>query len=191
MKPKFFKKQEDFRKWLAKYHDQKEELYVGYYKKSTGKTSITWPQSVDEALCYGWIDGVRKSIDEESYMIRFTPRRANSIWSAVNLKKVEELKKKGLMQEKGLAIHAKRKDPNSKGYSFEQKENDVKLSNEFEAIFKKNKKAWACFQSMAPSYRRAAIWWVISAKREETRLRRLNTLIDDSENKLKVKVLRR
>lgn len=189
MEPKFFKKPEDFKEWLAKHHTTKEELYVGYYKKATGKPSMTWPESVDEALCFGWIDGIRKKVDDESYMIRFTPRRPDSIWSAVNLKKIEELKKKGLMQKAGLAVYEKRKPEKSEGYSFEQKK-AIKLPDEFEALFKKNKKAWTLFKSMAPYYQRTATWWVISAKKEETRLRRLNTLIEDSENKLKVKPLR-
>jgi len=190
MQPKFFKKPADLRKWFEKYHETKGELHVGYYKKGTGKPSITWPESVDEALCFGWIDGIRRSIDEESYMIRFTPRRPGSIWSAVNIKKVEELKEKGLMHPNGLTAYARLNGDKSKIYSFEQQKN-IKLPPAFEKDFKKHKQAWKFFTSSAPSYQRGAIWWVISAKQETTRLRRLNTLIEDSEAGLRIKHLRR
>lgn len=191
MKPKFFKKSEEFREWLEKRHKKDSELIVGFYKKGTGKESMTWPESVDEALCYGWIDGIRRKVDEESYSIRFTPRRPKSIWSAVNIANVEKLIREGRMKPEGLAAYERRKEHNSAVYSFEQSNEDLVLSEEYEAIFKKNKKAWAFFQNVAPSYRRPAIWWVKSAKREETRLKRLNELIADSEAGLRVKHLRR
>lgn len=190
MKPKFFKKSEEFREWLEKRHKKDSELIVGYYKKGAGKESMTWPESVDEALCYGWIDGIRRKIDEESYSIRFTPRRPKSIWSAVNIANVEKLIKEGRMKPEGLAAYEKRTDNESSGYSFEQQKS-LKLDKEYEAIFQKNKKAWDFFQNVAPSYRRSAVWWVKSAKREETRLKRLNELIADSEAELRVKHLRR
>lgn len=191
MKPKFFKKPEDFRSWLDKNHAKETELLVGYYKKGTGKESITWPESVDEALCYGWIDGIRKSFDEDSYTIRFTPRKPTSIWSAVNIANIERLTKEGRMKPAGIAAHEKRKEHKTAIYSFEQSNKDLVLSKEYEAIFKKNKKAWDFFQNVAPSYTRQAVWWVISAKREETRQKRLNELIADSEAGLRVKHLRR
>lgn len=191
MKPNFFKKPEDFRSWLDKNHAKETEILVGYYKKGTGKESITWPESVDEALCYGWIDGIRKSFDEDSYTIRFTPRKPTSIWSAVNIANIERLTKEGRMKPAGIAAHEKRKEHKTAIYSFEQSNKDLVLSKEYEAIFKKNKKAWEFFQNIAPSYTRQAVWWVISAKREETRQKRLNELIADSEAGLRVKHLRR
>lgn len=191
MEPKFFKKPADFRKWLEKNHMKETELLVGFYKKGTGKESITWPESVDEALCYGWIDGIRKSFEEDSYTIRFTPRKPTSIWSAVNIANIERLTKEGRMKPAGIAAHEKRKEHKTAIYSFEQSNKDLVLTKEYETIFKKNKKAWEFFQNVAPSYRRPAIWWVISAKREETRLKRLNELIADSEAGSRVKHLRR
>src|SRR5688572_7668510 len=149
------------------------------YKVNSGKASITWPQAVDEALCYGWIDGIRKSIDAESYMNRFTPRRPTSNWSAVNIKRVHELIEEGRMQPAGLAAFEKRTDARSGRYSFEQSA-EVSLEPAMEQKFRKNKKAWEYFQAQRPSYRKQATWWVISAKREDTRARRLATLIADS-----------
>jgi uncharacterized protein YdeI (YjbR/CyaY-like superfamily) len=180
MKPKFFKTPADFRKWLEKNHDKEAELLVGFYKTGSGKQSITWPESVEQALCFGWIDGVRRSIDDESYSIRFTPRRKNSIWSAVNIKKVAELKEKGLMMPAGLEAFGHRKEEKSKVYSFENK--DKGLDEEMIRTFKANKKAWTFFQSQAPWYQRTVSWWVISAKKEDTREKRLRVLIEDSAN---------
>ncbi len=185
---KFFKTPAEFRTWLEKNHAKKEEQWVGFYKTLSGKKSITWPESVDHALCFGWIDGLRKGIDEESYKIRFTPRKKTSIWSAVNLKKVEELKKAGLMQEAGLQIYNERNGKNEKKYSFEQQE--IKLEPAFEKEFKSNKEAWKWFSASAASYRKAAIWWVIQAKQESTRTRRLKTLIHDSANGERIKEMR-
>ena len=185
MKPIFFKKQSDLRKWFEKNADTVSSLLVGYYRVATGKPSITWPQSVDEALCFGWIDSIRNSIDDESYTIRFTPRKPNSIWSAVNIKKVEELKKQGLMKPKGLELFDKMDKKKLQTYSFER--SVVELTPEFEKKFKSNKKAWKFFQQMPPSYRKPVINWVVSAKQEETRLRRLATLINDCEAGRKIK----
>ncbi len=165
----------ELRKWFETNHDKKDELLVGFYKKSSGKPSITWEESVDEALCFGWIDGIRKSLDELSYTIRFTPRRENSKWSTKNINRVEELIKLDLMKPSGLEAYKKRKDENSHTYSFEQRV--VKLDGGYQNLFRKNKKAWEYFESQAPSYRRPAIHWVMSAKQEATRLRRLDTLI--------------
>jgi uncharacterized protein YdeI (YjbR/CyaY-like superfamily) len=152
---------------------------VGFYKVNSGKQSMTWSQSVDEALCFGWIDGVRKTIDNDSYQIRFTQRRPTSIWSAINIKKIGELTKLGLMQPAGLEIFENRKEDISKIYSYENEE--VKFSVELEEQFKPNKKAWDYFQSLALSYRKHSTYWVMSAKNEITRLKRLNELIADSQ----------
>jgi uncharacterized protein YdeI (YjbR/CyaY-like superfamily) len=179
MTPTFFATQFDFRKWLKKNHNKEKELLVGFYKIGSGKKSITWSQSVDEALCFGWIDGVRKSIDNDSYTIRFTPRKPKSIWSAINIKKVDELTKQGLMQPAGLSAFNKREESRSKIYAYENM--PVKLNPKFEKKFKANKKAWNFFQSQAPSYRRVTIYRVMSAKQEATKLSRLTKLIAESE----------
>lgn len=179
MTPIFFAKQSDLRKWLDKNHMKEAELLVGFYKVDSRKPSMTWSQSVDEALCFGWIDGVRQSIDKDSYQIRFTPRKPTSIWSAVNIRKVEELIKQGLMRPAGLASFENRKENMSKIYSYENAE--AKFSSEFENQFKANKKAWDYFQSLAPSYRKPSMNWVMSAKQETTKLKRLNELIADSQ----------
>src|SRR5687767_3329009 len=180
MKATFFATPADFRRWLEKNHDTQRELLVGFYKKGSGKPSITWPESVDEALCFGWIDGIRRTIDDESYSIRFTPRRARSVWSNVNTKRVAELTKQGRMHASGLKTFAAR-DPNRSGiYAFEQRKEDQKLDPPYAAKLKANKKAWAFFQSQAPWYQRTVSRWVMNAKKEETRLRRLLALIEDS-----------
>ena len=187
MKPTFFAKQSDFRKWFEKNHLTAKELLVGFYKTYSGKQSITWPQSVDEALCFGWIDGIRRSIDDESYSIRFTPRKAKSIWSAINIKKVEELKEKGSMKPAGLAAFEKREEHRSKIYSYEK--SPVELNPEYEKKFKANKKAWNFFKTLAPSIQKASIHWVMSAKQGKTRLSRMDQLISDSESCNKIKPL--
>lgn len=184
MIPIFFAKQIDFRKWLEENHERETELLVGFYKVGSGKPSITWSQSVDEALCFGWIDGVRKSIDKDSYCIRFTPRRPKSIWSAVNIKKIEELTKLGLMQPAGIAAFAKREESKSRIYAYENE--PLQFSDEFEKQFEANKKAWIFFQKQAPYYRKLATKWVMSAKQEATRESRLERLISESENERKV-----
>lgn len=179
MTPLFFATQDEFRKWLEANHDKESALIVGFYKVNSGKPSMTWSESVDQALCFGWIDGVKHSIDQDSYQIRFTPRKKNSIWSAVNIKKVEGLIEKGLMRNAGLVSFNHRTEDKSKIYSFENEE--VKFSPELEAIFKSNKAAWDYFQSLAPTYRKPSSNWVMSAKEESTRLKRLHELIADSE----------
>jgi len=178
MVPTFFAKQADFRKWLDKNHKKETELLVGFYKINSGKQSMTWSQSVDEALCFGWIDGVRKSIDEDSYKIRFTQRKHTSIWSAVNIKKMKSLIQQGLMQPSGLASFEKRTENKSAIYSYENLE--ITFSPAFEKQFKADKKAWNYFQSLAPSYRKPSTNWVMSAKQEITRIKRLNELMEDS-----------
>lgn len=179
MQPIFFATQEEFRKWLEKNHAKETELLVGFHKVDSGKPSMTWSQSVDQALCFGWIDGVRKSIDKDSYCIRFTPRKSTSIWSAVNIKKIEELTQQGLMHPAGIASFQNRQENKSKIYTYENEE--VKLSPEFEKRFKANKLAWKYFQSLAPSYKKSSTNWVMSAKQESTRSKRLDQLIMDSE----------
>ncbi len=183
----FFKNQLEFRAWLKKNHHKKKELQVGFYKVGSGKLNMTWSQSVDEALCYGWIDGVRKSIDETRYMIRFTPRKTTSIWSSVNIKKVSELTKAGLMQPAGLEAFSHRKEEKSSIYSYE-KEPD-QLSEAFLKEFKSNKKAWNYFQTRPASYKNPATHWVMTAKQEGTRLKRLKELIADSEAERRIKRL--
>jgi uncharacterized protein YdeI (YjbR/CyaY-like superfamily) len=176
--PSFFANQSDFRKWLQKNHTKETELLVGFYKVGSEKPSMTWSESVDQALCFGWIDGVRKSIDKESYSIRFTQRKPTSIWSAINIKKIEELTKQGLMRPAGLAVFEKRKENSSEIYSYEKEE--VELTRSFKKQFQANKKAWEYFQSLAPSYKKISTHWVMGAKQEVTRIKRLNQLISES-----------
>ena len=188
-KPTFFKAPGDFRQWLEENHAKVPELWVGFHKKGTGRPSITWPEAVDEALCFGWIDGVRYRVDEISYRIRFTPRRAKSIWSNVNVKRVGALKKLGRIAPAGLAAFAKA-DPMKAGiYAYER--SNPKLGAARERTFKANKKAWAFFKAQAPWYRRTVTHWVVSAKQEETRRRRLAALIADSEAGRRVGLLER
>jgi uncharacterized protein YdeI (YjbR/CyaY-like superfamily) len=179
VKPIFFPTPETFRTWLAANHAKAGEVLVGYHKVATGKPSLTWPQSVDQALCFGWIDGVRRSLGPEGYTIRFTPRRARSIWSAINTKRFAALRKQGLVSAAGAAAFAQRHAARSGVYSFEQKK-PARLPAADEKTFRANRKAWSFFQARAPWYQRAAIWWVVSAKKPETRERRLRTLIADS-----------
>ena len=179
MEPTTFERPEDFRTWLEQHHDSERELWVGYFKKASGKPSMTWPESVDEALCFGWIDGVRKGIDAERYMIRFTPRRTGSIWSAVNIGRVAALTEDGRMRPAGRKAFEARREDRSGIYSYEQRDKAV-LEPAFEKRFRAKKKAWASFEGMPRSYRQAAIRWVMTAKKEETRERRLATLIEDS-----------
>jgi uncharacterized protein YdeI (YjbR/CyaY-like superfamily) len=179
MRPKFFANQSGFRKWLEINHKIEKELWVGYYKKDSGKANYTWSQTVDEALCFGWIDGIRKSIDEVSYMIRFTPRKPKSNWSKININKVKKLTSLGLMLPAGIKAYSKRNDKNSKIYSFEQKK--VKLKKQYELKFKSNKKGWDFFQSLTTSTITLSVGWVMSAKKEDTSLKRLDTLIKSSE----------
>jgi uncharacterized protein YdeI (YjbR/CyaY-like superfamily) len=179
MQPRFFATPSEFRAWLEQHHDTERELLVGFYKKSSGRPSITWPEAVDEALCFGWIDGLRKSIDDVSYMNRFTPRTAKSTWSAVNIKRAKELKRLGRMHPAGVKAFEARSDEKSAIYAYEQR-HGAKLDADQERLFRANKKAWDFFQAQPPSYRKAAFWWVVSAEREETKEKRLSQLIDDS-----------
>jgi len=176
--PKFFKTPSAFRKWLEAHHASAKELWVGFYKKGSGKPSIDWPESVDEALCFGWIDGIRKSIDADSYMIRFTPRKPTSVWSAVNIKNVENLIKEKRMHPAGLKAFAARKENRSGIYSYEQR--GPELVEPYLGMLKRNKAAWKFFQAQPPSYRKVMNWWVVSAKQEATRVKRLDKLIEES-----------
>jgi len=187
MKPRFFSSQQQFRQWLEKNHATSTELLVGFHKKASGKKSITYAEALDEALCFGWIDGVRRNLDETSYTIRFSPRKPRSIWSLINVKHVERLQKEGRMQPAGLAAFAIR-DPKRTGiYSFENRPRE--LSPEYAKQFAKNKAAWEFFQAQPPGYKRVIAFWVMGAKKEETQLRRLAQLIDSSAQGQRVGVL--
>jgi len=180
MKAVFFENQSDFREWLGKNHEKETELLVGFYKVGSKKPSMTWPESVDQALCYGWIDGVRRSIDEDSYSIRFTPRKPSSIWSNVNIKKVNVLLEKDLMQPKGIASFALPTESKSGIYSFETEAKI--LDPKFEQLFRKHTKAWEFYENLAPGYRKLTIHRIMSAKQEKTQLARLEKTIVQFEN---------
>jgi len=179
MEPTFFETPEHFREWLHANHLTEKELMVGFHKVGTGRPSITWPQSVDEALCVGWIDGVRRRLDDDRYVIRFTPRKAGSIWSSVNIRRMGELAAEGRVLPAGQAAFDRRREDKSAIYSYERS-TEAALPPEYEARFKADPAAWAFFQAQAPWYRRTATHWVISAKKEETRDKRIATLIADS-----------
>lgn len=185
----FFEKPSLLRKWLQANHKSASELWVGFYKKGSGKPSVTWPEVVEEALCFGWIDGIRKSIDEDSYKIRLTPRRPRSIWSAVNIRLVEKLIREKRMQPAGKKAFETRTEDRSQIYSYE-KEKHV-FNKEYLAEFKSDKKAWEFFESQPPYYRRIITFWVISAKKEETRRKRLAELIRNSREGRRIGLLKR
>jgi uncharacterized protein YdeI (YjbR/CyaY-like superfamily) len=177
MRPKYFKSRAVFREWLQDHHDTAIELLVGFRKRASGKPSMTWSESVDQALCFGWIDGVRRSIDESSYCIRFTPRKPRSIWSRVNIARFRKLEAEGLVAPMGAKAFEQGHELTAH-YSYENAPRE--LTGPDLVRFKANARAWAYFQSSAPSYRKVVLWWVLSAKRPETRERRLATLIADS-----------
>jgi uncharacterized protein YdeI (YjbR/CyaY-like superfamily) len=189
MEPTFFQTPAEFRAWLEEHHDTVDELLVGFYKKDSGRASITWAEAVDQALCFGWIDGVRRGIDDDSYTIRLTPRVPRSTWSAVNIRRAQELIEAGLMRPSGRAAFERRGDDRSAIYSYEQRK-AATLEPADEEALRANAAAWGFFQQQPPSYRRTAIYWVTSAKRVETRRRRLQSLIDDSAAGLRIKSLR-
>jgi uncharacterized protein YdeI (YjbR/CyaY-like superfamily) len=178
VKIKHFKSQTDFRQWLEANHTSLSELWVGFYKKDSGKGGLTYPEAVDEALCFGWIDGVKKRVDDFSYTHRFTPRKPNSNWSLINIRHVERLKKAGLMRPAGLKAFAARQPAKSGVYSFEN--GPRQLSPALERRFKAEKAAWDFFQQQPRGYRRVASFWVMSAKQDQTRDRRLTRLMQDS-----------
>lgn len=190
MQPTFFPTASKLRAWLEKHHSEAGELWVGFYKKGSGRPSITWPESVDAALCFGWIDGVRKSIDGESYAIRFTPRRPGSAWSAKNVTRAQELRRLGLMHPAGMRAFEEGAKSAPRRYSYEQ-DQDVTLDPAYQRQIRADGRAWKFFQDQTPSYRKAAIWWIMSAKKEETKLKRLATLIQDSENGRTIRSLTR
>jgi len=185
MKPTFFETPVLFNTWLKKNHAKESEFLVGFYKVGSGKKSMTWSESVDEALCYGWIDGVRKSRDDESFTIRFTPRKDTSIWSTINIKKVEELSNQKRMTSAGLAAFEKRKEHRSNIYPHEKEAS--KLDPKLEKEFKTNKKAWTFFQALAPGYKKLAVHRIMNAKQEVTRIKRLRQFIKDCEAEKKVR----
>jgi uncharacterized protein YdeI (YjbR/CyaY-like superfamily) len=195
MKPVFFEDSSALRAWLEASLDREDELWVGFWKKGTGRPSIDWPQLVDVLLCYGWIDGLRKSIDSESYMIRITPRRPRSNWSDVNIRRIGELIELGVVKPAGLAVF-RRWDESAAGRAAadDSERGEARpqvLSAEFERRFRANLEGWEFFEEQPPGYRRTATEWVMSAKREDTRLRRLETLIADSAAGLRIKEMRR
>jgi uncharacterized protein YdeI (YjbR/CyaY-like superfamily) len=185
----FFETPSELRAWLEAHHDTARELWVGFHKKGTGRPSISWSEAVDQALCFGWIDGIRKSVDESSYTNRFTPRKARSTWSNVNIAKVFRLQEQGLMTPAGLRAFAARDEAGSGTYSFERRPQTFDPA--YEERFRANPAAWTFFQAQPPGYQRTAIHWVVSAKREETRLKRLATLIDDSDHGRRIGLLAR
>jgi uncharacterized protein YdeI (YjbR/CyaY-like superfamily) len=175
----FFENQSQFREWLENNHDQETALVVGFHKVGSGKPSMSWSESVDQALCFGWIDGVRKSIDEDSYCIRFTPRKRNSIWSAVNIKKMEALIQAGLMRPEGLSAFSHRKEERSEIYSYEKE--STALAPDYLRQFEQHAAAWDFFLRQAPSYQKAIVHWIMDAKQEQTRQSRLEKTIAASE----------
>ena len=190
MKALFFATPEEFGAWLEEHHESESELLVGFYKKGSGKPSITWPESVEQALRFGWIDGIRRSLGEESYTIRFTPRKPSSNWSKVNVATVERLKAEGSMAPAGLRAYEARREDRTGLYSFERRQ-AAELPPDFERRFQASRKAWEWFSSRPPGYRRTATHWVVSAKRDDTRRRRLETLIDCSAEGRKIPLLAR
>jgi uncharacterized protein YdeI (YjbR/CyaY-like superfamily) len=173
----YFKRPADFRKWLVARHESERELLVGFHKRDSGRESLTWPESVTEALCFGWIDGVRRRVDDDSYTIRFTPRKSSSIWSTVNINKIRELIAGGLVHPAGMRAFERRSEEKSAIYAYENRLTAV-LDADSERQFKRNKAAWKFFEACPPWYKRVATWRIISAKRPETSAKRLAELID-------------
>lgn len=189
MNPVFFADSQELREWLAAHSAGAREAWIGLYRKGSGRPSITWPELVDQLLCFGWIDGIRKSIDEQSYMIRVTPRKPGSNWSAVNLRRVPELIELGMVQPPGVAAWEARDERRALQYTYEREH--AVLGPELESLFRAEPEAWEFFQAQPPSYRKSAIIWVVTAKRDETRKRRLQVLITDSARGQRIGLLRR
>jgi uncharacterized protein YdeI (YjbR/CyaY-like superfamily) len=183
--PTFFATAAGFGAWLAEHAASASELIVGFHKCGSGRPSMTWPESVDEALCFGWIDGVRKSVDAYAYQIRFTPRKPTSTWSAINIERVRVLQSEGRMQEAGLTAYAHRREAKSRIYSYEQAKSAT-LLRELETQFRRNKAAWKFFEAQPPGYRHLVTWRIISAKRAATRESRLAKLIEASQNHVRL-----
>lgn len=190
MKPTYFRTASEFRAWLKEHHATESELWVGFYKKGSGTPSITWSEAVDEALCYGWVDSIRRSVDDQRYTNRFTPRKPTSNWSEVNIRRVEELTRKGRMRAAGRKAFEARQPREAGTFSYERR-HEIELPPDLERRFRARKKAWAWFQNQSPSYRSMALYWLMSAKRRDTRERRLETLIADSANGSRIAPLRR
>jgi uncharacterized protein YdeI (YjbR/CyaY-like superfamily) len=184
----FYPSSAALRAWLLEHHAQATDLWVGFHKKGSGVPGMTWEESVDLALCFGWIDGIRKRVDEFRYVIRFARRKPRSIWSVRNIGRVRELRKQGLMEPAGLRALGNMKSERQAVYSYEQRRN-ARLSPAHERRFRARKKAWDFFRAQAPSYQRTACWWVVSAKREETRSRRLDALIGACGRRLRIDAL--
>ena len=187
MKVTYFKSPSDFQQWLVTNHASATELWLGFYKKDSGKGGLTYTEALDEALCFGWIDGIKKRVDELSFTQRFTPRRFKSNWSLINIRHVERLKRAGRMKPAGLNAFASRTGARSGVYSFENKPR--RLSPKLERQFESDKTAWEFFQQQPPGYRRVAIFWVMSAKQEATRQRRLAQLLSDSKQSRRLGVV--
>jgi uncharacterized protein YdeI (YjbR/CyaY-like superfamily) len=179
MEPIFFESPAAFREWLEANHETASEVLVGFHKRHTSRPTLTWSESVDQALCFGWIDGVRRSVDDDAYTIRFTPRRPGSNWSAVNIRKAEELTKAGLMRPPGLRAFEKRMEAKSAVYAYEQRREATLEPAEIE-LFHANARAWAFFEKQPPGYRQQVVYWIVSARQEATRAKRLAELIEDS-----------
>ena len=188
MKPVFFKSPTDFRDWLARHHADAGELLVGFYRKESGRGGIAYPEALDAALSFGWIDGVRKRLDAEAYTIRFTPRKPGSTWSAVNIARVGELTARGLMQPPGLRVFQERDERKTRQYSYEREQ--AELHPALDAALRANPKASAFFDAQPPGYRRITAFWVMSAKKEETRARRLAHLIERSASGARIDLLK-
>ena len=186
----YFAAPEAFRRWLAKHHGKRDHLWVGFWKKATGTPSITWPESVDQALCFGWIDGIRKKIDEEAYTIRFTPRRKGSVWSSRNIERYAVMEDAGLVVPAGKAAWERRTEDKSSVYAYEQRKQKLSLAPACEERLRQNEAAWSDWEGRPPGYKRQVAHWIMSAKKEETRLRRLQQLIDDSALGRRIKPLR-
>ena len=184
LKPIFFRSALEFRRWLEKHHDTAREIWVGFYKKGSGRGGIAYAEAVDQALCYGWIDGIRKRIDEEGYTNRFSPRTSKSVWSNINIKRAEQLQRLGLMQPPGVKAFETRDPARSGIYSFENR--PTTLAPALERRFKANKKAWLFFQAQPPGYRSLIIIMVMSAKQDETKERRLERVMKASEKGLRL-----
>jgi len=180
MTRQFFRTPAEFRAWLENHHATTRELWVGFYKKASGKAGVAYPEAVDLALCFGWIDGIKKRIDEASYMHRFTPRRQGSIWSAINTRRVEELRRRGLMAPAGLAAFDRRDEKRTAIYTYENR--TARLAPAYERAWKANRKAWTYFNAQPAGYQKLAKGWIMGAKRDETRRRRLAIMIDASAN---------
>jgi uncharacterized protein YdeI (YjbR/CyaY-like superfamily) len=187
--PIYFASPQEFYDWLEEHHETEAEVYVGFDKQHTGKRAMSWSEAVDQALCFGWIDGRANGIDEDRYMQRFTPRKAGSNWSKINVEKVAKLVEDGRMRPAGLVAFEKRSVEKTGVYSFERESGE--LPPEYEQQLRANRAAAEYFDKKPPWYRRTATHWVVSAKREETRLRRLSQLIEDSANGMDIKPLRR